>query len=147
MKTRIAIALAGAVAAAAASTAAAVPALASGTAAHGPRPQVHTLRFTGIPTRYHFYNHKQTLGFEIDKDLYHGKIIAADIVDFVASGESDLALAVRNGFLYGQFTVSSSGAISGTITGGSAQYRGDVGTIGGTAKPKAAYVVITYHHG
>jgi hypothetical protein len=147
MKTRTAIALAGALVAVAASTAAAAPALASGTAAGGPRPTGHILRFTGTPTRYHFYNRAQTLGFEVDRDTYHGKVIAWDIVDFVAGGESDLSLALRNGFLYGQFTVGKSGTISGSITGGSAHYQGDTGTIGGTAKPKAAYVVISYLHG
>lgn len=135
------VALAGAISVVAATALVAVPALASGTSSTS---STHTLKFSAIPTSYHYYN--KTLGFEVDKDVHAGKVIGANIVDFVSARRSDVSIGLRGGFLYGEFTVGKTGAITGRITGGSSAYKGARGTISGQAQPKAASVTVTYCH-
>jgi hypothetical protein len=134
--------LAAVVVAAGASALIAVPALASGGASAHP---THTLTFTAVPKFYHFYNKAQTLGVEFDKDISGGKVIGVNIVDFVSPTKNDVSIGLRRGFINGEFGVSSTGVISGRVTGGTGIYAGARGTIGGTATPKAADVTVTYH--
>jgi hypothetical protein len=129
------------VVAAGASALIAVPALASGGATAHP---THTLTFTAVPKAYHFYNKAQTLGVEFDKDMVGKKVIGFNIVDFVSPTKNDVSVGLRRGFINGVFAVSSTGTISGRVTGGSGVYAGARGTIGGTATPTAADVIITY---
>ncbi len=130
------------VAAAAASAVIAVPALA-GT---GAAAATHTLNFTATQIASHSYT--GVYGYEIDKDVYKGKVIAGDIVDSVSADQEDVTLALSDGFLYATFTVNSKGAFSGKVTGGTGAYKGDSGTIQGqvtNSSGTAANVTVTYH--
>ena len=51
---------------------------------------------------------------------------------------------LKGGFLYGTFTLSNSGVISGHVTGGTGAYRGDRGTIRGQGENNGANVTVTY---
>lgn len=119
----------------------AVPASASGSASAA---KTHTLIFTATPIRFHFFNKAKTLGVEVDKDTTGSKVIGYNIVDFVSATKNDVSIGLRGGFINGVFTVSSTGTITGRVTGGSGTYRGARGTIGGTASPTAADVTIMY---
>jgi hypothetical protein len=139
MKIRKSVAAAGAAATlAAASGLLAVPAFASDASG------MHTLHFIAHPVAMHSFG--RTGGTEIDKDTSGGKVVAYDILDFVSANGADVALALNHGFLYGKFTESKMGAITGKITGGTAAYMGDMGTIMGQAMKKGAKVTVTYHH-
>lgn len=138
MKARKSAALAGAAATLAAATGLlAVPAFASGASA------THILHFTARSVATH--NFGRTGGLEVDKDTHSGKVVAYDVIDFVSANGADVSLALKDGFLYGRFTISKKGVIAGRITGGSAAYQGDRGTIKGHAG-KNATVTVTYHH-
>jgi hypothetical protein len=134
MKVRTSVALAGSAAALAAVTGfVAVPALASGAAT------THTLHFTAHKVGGNSFG-------EIDKDTHAGKVIGYDALSYVASNRADVALSLRGGFLYGHFTISSAGALSGKVTGGAGAYKGDTGTIKGQGTKGGATVTVTYHH-
>jgi hypothetical protein len=134
MKIRKSVALAGSAAALAAMTGlAAVPAFASGATV------THTLHFTAHKVAANSFG-------EVDKDTHAGKVIGYDALSYVASNRADVALSLHGGFLYGHFTISSSGALSGKVTGGAGAYKGDTGTIKGQGMANSATVTVTYHH-
>jgi hypothetical protein len=141
MKVRKSVAMAGTAAALAAATGlAAIPAFASASSASSAS---HTLRFIAHPVASHSF---RAGGLEVDKDTHHGRVVAYDTLDFVSARGADVTLALSGGFLYGKLSISKMGAVTGRITGGSASYRGDMGTIRGHALAKGAAVTVKYHH-
>jgi hypothetical protein len=134
MKVRKSAALAGAaVTAAAASALIAVPAFASPASS----ASAHTITFISKTIASHGVG-------EVDKDVHNGKFVAYDVLNFVSSDRADVALGLKGGFLYGTFTLSNSGVISGHVTGGTGAYRGDRGTIRGQGENNGAHVTVTY---
>jgi hypothetical protein len=137
MKLRTSAVLAGSAAALAAAGWLAVPALASSGST--------TLHFTAKPIATQSFT--KVYGSSVDKDVSGGKVISYSVLDFVGANSADVSLALKDGFLYGNFTVSSSGAFSGKVTGGTGMYTGDTGTITGQAqKSGAATVTLVYRH-
>jgi hypothetical protein len=121
---------------------AAGPALAASHNA-GTATATHTLSFTAKPV---YTASGKTYRFELDKDVRHGKVIATDELDFTSPADASVALARPGGYLYGKFTISNTGKLTGTITGGTGTYRGDTGTIQGHVLPAGgAQVTATYH--
>jgi hypothetical protein len=78
------------------------------------------------------------------KDYSGGRLIAFDVVDFVAPNRVDISLGLADGFLYGAVTISPAGKLSGQVTGGSGAYQGDTGTITGRALSNGAILTVTY---
>ena len=125
MRARIYLALAAAAAVTAAVTAAAsaaIPAIAAPAAAE------HTLHFDAVQVYAHKFSASSYI--ELDKNISGGKVIGTDELDWSGNNAS-VALALGKGFLFGRFSVSNSGVISGSVTGGTGAYRGASGTIGG----------------
>jgi hypothetical protein len=137
MKLRTSAALAGSAAALAAGGWLAAPALASSGST--------TLHFTAKPIATQSFT--KVYGSEVDKDVSGGKVISYNVLDFVSATSADVSLALKDGFLYGNFTVSSAGALSGKVTGGTGSYAGDTGTITGQGlQSGGAKVTVVYHH-
>jgi hypothetical protein len=137
MKLRTSAALAGSAAALAAAGWLAAPALASSAST--------TLHFTAKPIASQKFT--KVYGSEVDKDVSGGKVVSYNMLDFVSADSADVSLALKDGFLYGQFTINSAGAFSGKVTGGTGMYTGDTGTITGQAQQSGgAQVTVVYQH-
>jgi hypothetical protein len=135
MNQRVAVATMG-IAALAGGTAVAAPQLASAsshTVVASARARTHTLRFTD-----------KLAGKAIDKgplliqadDDYHGKtLLGTDEINCTfgkTAGHCLVTLSIKGGFLYGTFTETPTGRISGSITGGAGHDKGATGTISST---------------
>jgi hypothetical protein len=138
MKVRTSLALAGSAAALATAGLLAGPALASNAS------PTHTLKFSTHSIAMH--NFGKNGGVALDKDTHAGKVVAYDMLDFVSANGADVSLGLPDGFLYARITFSKSGAITGKITGGTAAYKGDTGTVKGQQGKTGANVTVKYHH-
>jgi hypothetical protein len=135
MRARNYLALAAA-AAVTATASAAIPALAA------PATARHTLHFDAVQVYAHQFSASSHI--ELDKDVSGGKVIGTDELDW-SGNNAAVALALGKGFLYGRFTVSNSGIISGSVTGGTGAYRGASGSISGHAvSSTVAAVTVKY---
>lgn len=113
----------------------AVPALATG--------PTRTLTFTAMQTSQHnFPKHHFII---TDKDLVKNRVIGNDVLIFTHNG-ADITIGLPQGFIYGHLTLSSTGAATGKITGGTRHFKGDTGTIKAPATKGNLIVTITYHH-
>ena len=138
MKVRASLALAGSAAALATAGLLAGPALASSASA------THTLKFSTHSLAMH--NFGKSGGVGLDKDTHAGKVVAYDMLDFVSANGADVTLGLPDGFLYAHITISKTGGITGKVTGGTAAYKGDTGTVKGRQGKTGANVTVKYHH-
>jgi hypothetical protein len=120
----------------------AVPGLASAT---HQTAKTHKLTFTAQSLKQHSFS--KTSQVEVDKDIHPGNLVTYDILDFKGN-VATVSLALKNGFLYGKFTIDTSGNLTGKVTGGSGPYRGAKGTISGHPSPAVSAdeaVKVVYH--
>lgn len=79
-----------------------------------------------------------------------GSQVGDDVINCVParnfSSRCSFAIALAHGNLLGTFTETSSGGISGKITGGTRGYHGVKGTIRGKDAGQSAQLTLTYHH-
>jgi hypothetical protein len=120
-------------------------------AAASPSHTTHTVKFTALSL--HEVNFSRTAQGETDKAVVAGKIIGFDLIDSnfdpkTMTGKGDLAVMLKNGFIYGTVTFGASPVTKGTITGGTGKYKDATGTIVGKNLNKAGTktaVTITWH--
>jgi hypothetical protein len=112
----------------------------------------HTLRFTSVETAQKVLPKSHFVA--TDKDVESGKTVGFDVVNGLASSKSasliiDIAVSTHGGILYGHCRQNlKTGALTGTVTGGTGKFRGAAGTIAGQSAGNHGQnqaVVITYH--
>jgi hypothetical protein len=86
-------------------------------------------------------------GSSVSKDTTHGRFLGYNVSDHTSAGVIDVALTLKNGLLYGHFTLNrKTGLLAGVVTGGSAAYTHVRGTINGQATSATkTSVTVVYH--
>jgi hypothetical protein len=85
-------------------------------------------------------------GATVDKDVNHGKLVGVDLLSFTGQSSADVALALPGGLLLATLEFSKSGALTGTVTGGTGAYADISGTVTGMKTGKRTTdVTVTYH--
>jgi hypothetical protein len=130
MNRRIAAAAVGTIAvAASAGTALALPSHPSATSG--------AIKFVAVESGHHSFHNGTEVG--TDTDMSGGHKIGFDTIDCVPSStgktaDCDVTGSYKQGQIYGTFTLTfKSGALTGTVTGGTRKFVGATGTIKGTA--------------
>jgi hypothetical protein len=103
----------------------------------------HTLKFIAVTTSQSTPTKKGTF-YEAYVAVASHSTISDGVLSCVASTTSetcDVAGADAHGIIEGHFTSSSTGALTGTVTGGTGAYMNASGTISG--KPDAAGELVT----
>jgi ribosomal protein L18 len=112
----------------------------------------HTLRFTSVETAQKVLSKGHFVA--TDKDVESGKTVGFDVANGLASSKSasliiDVAVSTHGGLIYGHCRQSlKTGALTGTVTGGTGKFRGAAGTITGHSAGNHGQnqaIVITYH--
>jgi hypothetical protein len=105
----------------------------------------HTLKFTADTKSQH--NLGKSGGVSFDHDLSAGgKVIGYDVVTFVSQSGGDVAVGLNGGMIYAHLEFSSSGAVTGKVTGGVGKYAHAAGSVKGVAISKnKTKVTVTYH--
>jgi hypothetical protein len=126
----------------------AIAATGIGLAAAQPTSTTHTLTFNAIQISVHQVG--STKFIAVAKDKRDGTFIGNDVVLGVFDVTTQtfrfhVAAALKGGFIYGQGHGNSTGAITGTVTGGTGVYRSISGTLRGTpVSSTSERVTITY---
>ncbi len=107
-----------------------------------------TLRFDSIPKSAKAWGHHTLVTSGIDKTA--AKVIGTNSTSLVYHASSktvtgDVSMAFESGAVYAHITATESGAVSGTITGGTRGYRGVTGTMTATGLIPATADAKTTH--
>jgi hypothetical protein len=85
-------------------------------------------------------------GVSFDHDVSSKGLVGFDVVSFVGKQAGDVAVGLKGGLLIAHLKFGSTGALSGTVTGGTGAYSDAKGTVSGEAISKnKTRVTITYH--
>lgn len=104
----------------------------------------HTLTFDSVTKSQSHLG--KTAGVSFDKDLNTAhKVIGYDVLTWEGQSHADVALALKDGFIYAHLAFTKTGAVTGKLTGGSGKYAGATGTVKGTSVSKTkTEVTVTY---
>jgi hypothetical protein len=116
-----------------------------------PHAATHTLKFTSITKSQTNFSKSQFGQADVDKS--GGKIIGFDTLNIkfipkTNTGKGNVVVNLKAGFINSTLKISSTGAITGKLTGGTGKFKNVTGTLAATNLNKAGTrtaVTITYH--
>jgi hypothetical protein len=91
----------------------------------------HTMHFTAHTVSQASFGKKGGAAVDHDFNGAH-KLIGYDVASFGKGNNGNVAVALKAGFLYAHLVFSNTGALTGTLTGGTGKYVGVTGTVVGT---------------